>query len=336
MTAQRPNDHAGSRSSNKRLLNGALMITMVGALTWAGCRKEADPSPALPADAAAVNFTPRIKHFLATIQGPAEAKSGTTYSVDSAAWYVEGALNMELTQAWIACENTATGTLNVAVPATGGVVAANDAATAYNTLQGQLAELPQEGESHLVVIDIQPAQTDEGLVFKATYALGSGYGKLWELNTEFDEDDFLCWGVYEPACACTGGNPSALCADGRIQSRVKGTIPPLAMNQYYASVESWYIELGTDTANHYYAATHFVNTTNSTGRSNQDYKTYICWDSNCSSCLDDIDLSYHTQGTYDVMHWVRTQHCPNKVAANVAINGDLYGSGTFVHLITYT
>lgn len=336
MTTKQPNNRSGSRN-NKYLLNGALMLTMAGALTWAGCRKEAEPMPALPAEAAAVNFTPRIKNFLATIQGAEHAKSGTTYSVDSAAWYVEGALNMELTQAWIACENTEAGVLNVAVPTTGGTVSVADAAAAYSTLHGQLAELPQEGESHLVVIDIQPVQTEEGLALKATYALGSGYGKLYELDTEYGEDDHLYWGDNEPSCACSGGDPSALCADGRIQSRVKATIPPLAMNQYYASTELWHIHTGNDVPNHYYAYTDFWNSSNSTGRSNQDYWTYYCGDNDCAACLDASDLSHHTQGTYDAMHLIRTTHCSNKVAANVQVNGTLIlNSSEFIHLITYT
>lgn len=70
--------------------------------------------------------------------------------------------------------------------------------------------------------------------------------------------------------------------------------------------------------------------------SNQDYWTYICYDENCSGCLDASDLSHHTQGTYDAMHWFRTNKCPTKVAANVDVHGALWLGGAFIHLITYT
>ena len=139
--------------------------------------------------------------------------------------------------------------------------------------------------------------------------------------------------------SCDPNGYSMKAADGMIQSRVAVTIPLLAVGQYYASVEAWHVDAygGTDPSLRRFYIEDFQNTGNTSGHSNQDYKIFFCDGGDCSLCLDAGDMTVHTQGTYDVMHWINQQYCPTKVPASISVLGDFpVANGAYFHAVTYT
>lgn len=310
-------------------------------LLWTACQKETLPVPGASSQVQE-NLTPRIADFVARAQHQASVQGGSRstneFNADSAAWYVEGALNYSLAQAWLPYNELVNDSLVVSIPGTDGSVNETDAANAYVALLGQLQQAIG-ADQHLVVVDAEPVVTDAGLQLKLNYALGQGDERL-ALNTTYAANThlYMMAGMGSTG-SCDPNFYSLKAADRVIQDRVGATIPLLALGQYYASVESWYVDAysGTDMSQFHYHVEDFTRTGNTSGHSNQDYKIYFCDDGNCSICLDAGDMTVHTQGTYDVMQWINQQHCPTKVPASISVIGDFpVGTGPYFHAVTYT
>lgn len=307
-------------------------------LLWTACQKESIPAPGNIASTQE-DLTPRIADFVArATHNAGSSRSTQEFNADSAAWYVEGALNYSLAQAWLPYNELVNDSLTVAVASANGTVNEADAANAFISVLAQL----QQGisaDQHLVVVDAEPQTTASGLELKLCYALGQGNERLG-LNTTYASNTHLWFMTGMGSTGSCDPNFYSLKAGDRIiQDRVGATIPLLAVGQYYASVESWYVDGygSTDISQHHYSVEDFPRTGNTSGHSNQDYKIYWCDDGSCSTCLDAGDMTVHTQGTYDVMHWINQQHCSTKVPASISVIGDFpVGTGPYFHAVTYT
>ncbi|MCC6839666.1 MAG: hypothetical protein IT230_05855 [Flavobacteriales bacterium] len=265
------------------------------------------------------------------------AKSMETLSVDSAVWYVEAGLNYSLAKAWIEHNDEAVDSLTVMVPSSDGMV--TDAATsdAFNALYAQLAGVEQAGVKHLALVDVVAKATGDELEFTTRYTMGSGYEKV--LDTNYPSWISLNWWTGSGNCNCSVG-PSSVCADKKIQARVRSAIMvPMQPGEYFTNVEPWNVNWGGETSvpDKYVDAFSFHNPQNVPGHSNQDFPIYLCGGGDCSPCMDASDLTFHTQGTYDVMMFIRTNHCPTKQAITLTVDGDLILSeeGTLFHFCEY-
>ncbi len=285
-------------------------------LLWTACQKEVVPAPGV-SSATQEDLTPRIAGFVAqATHQTASSRSTNTLNADSAAWYVEGALNYSLAQAWLPYNELVNDSLVVSIPGSSGSVNETDAANAYMSLLGQLQQAIG-ADQHLVVVDAEPVSTTNGLELKISYALGQGSERL-ALNTSYPSNTalfFITLGNGQNSCCY--GYFSAKGADMIIQDRISATIPLLAVGQYYASVESWTVSRGsTNIQAHFYSLTNFPDPAGL-------YKTFF---ENLNvvpiPCLGSSDMTKYTQGTYDVMQWINQNHCPNKTPATVRILGD--------------
>lgn len=303
-------------------------------LLWTACQKEMVPAPGV-SSATQVDLTPRIADFVAKAEHQASAqgdpRSTNEFNADSAAWYVEGALNYSLAQAWLPYNELVNDSITIAIASTDGSVTETDAANAYISLLGQL-EQTITGEQHLVVADAEPQTTSAGLELKVRYALGQGNERLG-LNSTYPSYTSLKWMTQSGNNSCDPNHYSAMGADKTIQGRVAATIPLLAVGQYYASVETWTVAPYGG-----YQITDFPNSSNTSGHSNQDNLIYSWEGGTGSYCLDANDMTFHTQGTYNVMLLIKAAECPTKQQASVAVWGGVSGSweSYYFHDVTYT
>jgi len=300
-------------------------------LLWTACQKEALPDPGNSASVQE-DLTPRIAHFVAQATHSAGTPRSTNeFNADSAAWYVEGALNYSLAQAWLPYNELVNDSLVVSIPGTDGSVNETDAANAYVSLLGQLRQAIG-ADQHLVVVDAEPVVADAGLQLKLNYALGQGAERS-ALNSTYPSYTSLLWYTQGGNSSCDPNHPSANGADKTIQARVAATMPILTYGQYYASVESWVVAPYGN-----YQITDFPNASNTSGHSNQNNLIYSWSGGTGSYCLDASDMTFHTQGTYDVMLLVKAARCPTKQLASISVQGDLAPCcGTFdFHAVTYT
>ncbi|MBS1567894.1 MAG: hypothetical protein JST45_00490 [Bacteroidetes bacterium] len=298
---------------------GALGIAAMTTLLWTACQKEMLPEPGATSQVQE-NLTPRIADFVARAQHQASVQGGSRstneFSADSAAWYVEGALNYGLAQAWLPYNELVNDSLTVAVASANGTVNEADAANAFVSV---LAQLNQSiaADQHLVVVDAEPVTGANGLELKISYALGQGNERL-ALNTSYPPNtNLLFYTLGNGQNSCCWGGFSAKGADLTIQDRVSATIPLLAVGQYYASVESWTVSRGsTNTQAHFYSLTNFPDP-------NGLYKIFF---DNTNvipvPCLGATDMAKYTQGAYDVMQWINQNQCPTKTPASLQVLGD--------------
>lgn len=312
-------------------------------MTWTACQKEMESGPSNISTTQQEDLTPRIASFVGNAEhhssGQQENRSTETFDQDSAAWYVEGGLNYSLTQAWLASETRTSDSISYTVPSSGGTVTVSDVEAAYLSLSDSLNALLQPGVNHLIVIDVTPVESTNGLQLKVRYVLGFGEERLGGLNTSYPPGTdlfYMTLAGQNNSCSITY---SALGADKTIQGRVNYTIPLLAYGQYYASVETWYIDAFSsqdDFPNHSYSAYSFPNPNNTSGDATQDYADWIWSSGPGSGCIGASNLTYHTQGSYDMMHTIHDAQCPTKSYASCRIDGDeAVGGGSFQWLETY-
>lgn len=308
-------------------------------MLWTACQKEMVPAPGVTS-AAQEDLDTRISNFVIRAEHRASAqsdpRSSGSYTADSAAWYVEGGLNYSLTQAWLSSNELVTDSISIVVPSADGAVSISDVENAYTALSGTIGNSVQAGENHVVVIDVDPVPNGNGLELKVRYTLGSGDGRSYTppaLNTSYPSYTFLLWYTQTSGSSCDPDHYSAKGADKTIQDRVAFTIPPLAYGQYYASVETWMVAPNGD-----YLITDFPNASNTSGHSNQDNLIYSWEGGTGSFCLDANDMTFHTQGTYDVMLLIKAAQCPTKQLASITVLGDLSGGWETYdfHRVTYT
>lgn len=322
-----------------RMVAGSCIVALLATVVLVACRKDVSTGP-LPVDtgAASVNVTSLVKAFVEQARGDAGFKVGTTLSVDSAEWYVEAALNYSLAKAWLEFNSLEADSAVVSVPLSAGEVPATVAYEAFNSLHGLLATVEEEGVQHLAIVDVVAKEAGSELRLEVRYLVASGYAK--SVNASYPPGMALSWWQAAGSCAC-GTEPSALCADKMIQQRVQQAIlVPMGPNDYWTNVETWGVGsyYSDDPSNYQYGDQFFLNPNNTSGKSNQDFLIYLCGDSNCDSCLEHDDLSHHTQGVYDVMMWIKNNHCSSKTPYALTVDGDLTPGipGALMHICTFT
>ncbi len=280
-------------------------------------------------------MTPRVQAFIAQAQGGAEIKSGSTMSADSVEWYVEAALNYSETKAWLECRELAMDSVFVSIPSGTAGVSTTDAYEAFNTLSGILAEENVDEEQHVAIVDVLARSLGGELRLEVRYLIGSDYSKT--LNTSFGENDAWLWGG-SGGCNCGPNQVSSdVCAHAHIQYRVNSAVAvSMGPEDYWTNVEIWYInQYGPNIPSKIYHWEDFYNSNNTSGKSNQDYWTYACLDENCSTCLLTDDMSYHTQGTYDALMWIKGEHCPSKTPYAATVDWES-GGGAYFHKCSFT
>ena len=112
---------------------------------------------------------------------------------------------------------------------------------------------------------------------------------------------------------------------------------------YMVSIETWLIWTYNDIPNKiraYYDFPAPIGPNNPvSGDWIRDYRSYACQGGTaCSTCLSPTDMSFHTQGTWDLMGIIRQQHCPTKIAQGATVQGELASSpqGVFYfHQVQY-
>jgi hypothetical protein len=318
------------------------MVALLAAVVLVACRKDASNGP-VPVDngMASVNVTSLVRSFVDHARGAATPKVGATLSADSAEWYVEAALNYSVAKAWIEYDHVTADSAVVSVPLNAGEVPVTAAYEAFNTLHALLATVEEEGVQHLAIVDVAAKEAGSELRLEVRYLVGSGYGK--SVNAYYAPDEALMWWQWSPTgnCSCSPTVPSALCANQKIRQRVQQAIQvPMGPYDYWTNVETWYVGsyYYDDPSNNQYGDHFFQNPNNTSGKSNQDFLIYLCGDGNCDSCLEHDDLSHHTQGTYDVMMWIKSNHCSSKTAYTLTVDGDLIPGipGALMHICTFT
>jgi len=306
------------------LVLGSCMVALLAAVVLVACRKDTVPAP-VPADVAMAGgtVTPRVQAFIAQARGESEVKLGSAMSADSVEWYVEAALNYSLAKAWLECQDLVADSAWASVPLGSNGVPYSSAFEAFNALYDALSDVNEDGVRHLAIVDVVARPAGAELRLEARYLVGSNYTK--SVNASYGANDAWLWGGYS-ACNCGPNTVSSdVCAHKRIQDRVReAVLVAMGPNDYWTSVETWYInELGPDIPNRTYHWEDFPNSNNTSGNSNQDYWTYACVDYNCSTCLESDDMSHHTQGTYDALMWIRSNHCPTKTPYTATVDWEM-------------
>ncbi|MBP8824797.1 MAG: hypothetical protein KBH07_14230, partial [Flavobacteriales bacterium] len=318
------------------IIAGGLVLLSIGMLV--SCNKDPLNEPSVPGNATSTQSVHQlVQAFVAQAQG-GTAKSMETMSVDSAVWYVEAGLNYSLAKAWVEHNEETVDSPTVVVPCPDGMITDAAASDAFNTLYAQLAAVEHDGVQHLALVDVVARTTGDNMEFITRYTIGSNYEKV--LDTNYPSWISLNWWTQAGDCSCSSV-PSTVCAEKKIQHRVRSAIMlPMQPGEYFTNVETWSVDWGIQTSipDKCIDAFSFGNPQNVPGHSNMDYPIYLCGDYDCSPCLDASDLSFHTQGVYDVLSHIRNNYCPSKQAVTLTVDGDLaIGQGsTFLHFCSFT
>ena len=329
-----PNYKPAGNKIRKPILMGVAFMGLASLLT--SCQKE----PAAPYSETRPGQVGNVKSLVEAFVNQARnnlVKAGNTISVDSAEWYVEAGLNYSLAKAWIEYDNAQADSVWATIPTSNGSVALADVYSAFNELHDALADIEQEGVQHLALADVSVETVPAGLNLVVRYVVGSGYAK-GAPNTNYPPGyALLWWQPGAPNCGC-GTYTSTKCADKTIQQRVKAAIlTPLQPGDFLTNIETWTVSylVSTSIPGKTYDANHFLNVQGVPGHSNMDNPIYSCSlpGGDCSSCLDATDLSFHTQGVYNVLMWIRNTHIPSKIPITLSVDGDLGSSSSGSHYI---
>lgn len=317
---------------------GLFVTGLIAAGVFAACQKEGvNPIGTVDANLKA-EVTTLVEAFVGQAQGG--YSKGTEYmTVDSTEWFVEAGLNYSLAKSWLEFSSSQVDSVSITVPMNNGSVLSTDAYAAFNVLFDSLDHVEIEGVQHLALVDVTLEQEGDNLEVLARYVVGTGYEKT--LNTNYPPGYALMWWQQAgPNCGC-GDYSSSTCADRKIETRVRAAILfPMSPGDYLTDIETWTVDpyYATDIPNKHYSIEDFLDPQYVPGHSNQDFPIYFCNTGDCSTCLDNGDLSFHTQGTYDLFFWIRNNHCPSKRPLTLTVDGDM-GMGydpLYFHAVTYT
>jgi hypothetical protein len=281
-----------------------------------GCQKE-DRTDHIPdLGQASIDVTPRVQAFIRGSGQVDGQRSNTTFSLDSAEWYIEAGLNLSVAKAWLECSNSTVDSLSIEIPLTQNGVSVTSAHTAYTALLGEINELIDADTEHLIVADVQFQEVNaSGISAYVLLQLGSGYEKSGP-NTTYRPNDHIYYGfgnLPNNNCGCGPNSGGATqCADLRIQQRVRATLPGLVYPCYYTSVESrgvnWIFSGGIF---------NYPHTSFPTGNPSTPYLLYYCQGASCTNCLSPSKMSFYTQGMYDMMMQVKPA---GKIATAVSVD----------------
>lgn len=312
------------KRATQRLGLALTSLTALSIVTFVSCKKEVDPTGPLDTGIhkESTGLEPRIRAFVASAGDPS-LRGGTTLSADSAEWYIEAALNFSNANITTSYNGSRVDSLIHHLPVTDEVVTLSDAAAAYNTLSAQIASSNVPDLSHVIIVDVTSVRTGDGLTLTVAYATGSGYGKA--LNTGFGSNDHWMWGGGGSNCNCAPNTGAGTCADKKIEQRINNELTALGQSVYMINVETWKIMPYEDVPNKVKAFSDFP-----VSGSPYGHRSYGCGGSGCNTCLSPSNMTFFTQGTWDVMNLIKQQYCPTKTAQYCFVAGNM-GGDTYWH-----
>lgn len=305
------------KHASRRFALSLVATATVSTFIFVACKKEAGPMA--PSDPVGMSeqhdYEPRIRDFVALAQNPT-ARDGSMLTADSAEWYIEAALNFSNANTTLAYNESRVDSLTYHLPALVEGVAVSDAAAAFTSLNTQVASGNVADVSHVIIVDVTSQRTTTGMDLTIAYATGSGYDKA--LNTSYGPSDHWAWGGGGSNCNCSPNPNAGTCADKKIQQRINNELVALGQNVYMVSVESWTIMPTTNVPTREVAFTDYP-----VSGSPYGYRSFGCSGAGCNTCLSPSDMSFFTQGTWDVMNLIRQQYCPTKKAQHCVVDGNL-------------
>ncbi len=248
-----------------------------------------------------IDVTPRVKVFVERALASDQLKDNSPMTLDSAEWYIEAGLNYTESQVWLEYSNHATDSLEAAIPIENALITASDAQAAYIALRSQLDALITPEVNHLVLADVAliPSGEAETVIAKVLVHLGSGYEK--DVHTGYGANEHIWYGsgANPNNCGCGPNNGGAtVCADLRIQSRIRGAIGLPADGWFWHSVVTRGVNWAGLTV---IADINFPLTNYSTGIPATPYMLYRCVGQTCSNCIPPAHMSFYTQKAWDLM-----------------------------------
>ena len=305
------------KHASRRFALSLVATATVSTFIFVACKKEAGPMA--PSDPVGMSeqddYEPRIRDFVALAQNPT-ARDGSMLTADSAEWYIEAALNFSNANTTLAYNESRVDSLTYHLPALVEGVAVSDAAAAFTSLNTQVASGNVADVSHVIIVDVTTQRTTTGVDLTIAYATGSGYDKA--LNTTYGSNDHWAWGGGGSNCNCSPNPNAGTCADKKIQQRINNELVALGQNVYMVSVESWTIMPTTNVPTREVAFTDYP-----VSGSPYGYRSFGCSGAGCNTCLSPSDMSFFTQGTWDVMNLIRQQYCPTKKAQHCVVDGNM-------------
>lgn len=296
-------------------------------LTFVRCMKEPTGSAAAP-QPARENLETRIRAFVERAANASGRDDDVMITADSAEWYVEAALNFSNADLAQAHDNAEVDSLTYAIPLENGMVNESDAIAAYNALNPVVGASNVPDISHVVIVDVTSQNTADELSLIIAYVVGSGYEK--ELNTTYGPDDYWLW-MSQSYSACepnTQESPSG--ADKRIEKRIRQELLALGNTVYMVSIETWIVTAYYDGNNqvlpYYFFPAPLGPENNATGDWVNDFYSYACEPagSSCVTCLDPDAMTHYTKSTWDLMEIIRAAECPDKLASNIRVQGEIF------------
>ncbi len=304
-------------TNNQRLKRKAVTVscaTLALTFLFSGCQKEEAISTVGPTALVEENVTPRVSAFILKASSNAQERNDVNYSLDSAEWYVEAGLNLELAEAWKHYNENRTDSIILPITITDGTIQEDAVYAAYNAFHNVLATVPQEGVQHLIVADVLISQNGSYSLMKLYYTIGSGYAKL-ALNTTYGPNAFFLWhsvpGNNNAGCGSNNGG-AGKAADKQIQDRVNVAIPLLPINCYWTNVQNLIAQ-------------------------GEPYMYFCPLGNSCTLCFTPSMMSTYTQGTWDLLQLYKPV---GKLPISVTVEGvftlnspnNLYGHlGTFTY-----
>ena len=245
------------------------------------------------------NVTAIVQAFVEKARAASVAKIDEVLGLDSAEWYIEAALNYDLAEAWLECDEHVLDSIAFTLSWSGSGVAFLSVADAFNDLNTQISSMIQPGQNHLIAADVSLLPLLEGDTAMVYFVMGSGYSK--SVNSEFGPDDhwgFGAGGVPNSNCGCDDyQGASGPCADKQIQQRVNAAIPLPLVGCFYTDVTriavGWFQK-----ADVYLPHTNFP-----TGLIDTPYMVYYCtgFPGECGSCFSPAWMTFYTESAWELL-----------------------------------
>lgn len=299
------------------MIRGTIGLLIITAVLFA-CKKEGlDQHGTIGVPATPLDVTPRVKQFVDAAK-LGNTKSGSTFTADSAVWYLEAALNYSAAQPWLEYTSLRSDSLLVQLDLSGGSIEASTLYDVYNDLYSQLENV-NSNEQHLHFADVIEAVPNAGqgevLVY---YQVASGYAKGAPNN------------YYPPGYVCVwthtydDGYCDSDCygADHEIADRInQANIIGLQPGQYLHSIETWQVSYFPTFPQYYYLSWRDPLMESPTP-DNGGYRETLLFSTPAVGppnevCLDADDMTYWTgntsHGTWKAILNIQSTYCPTKL-----------------------
>lgn len=207
-------------------------------LAVTACKKDAAQEVAMAPDPRTADVVDLVEGFLTKARGEGQTKDLTTLSLDSAEWYIEAALNYELAEAWLECQQHLMDSVEFTLGHSGGEVGSADVWEVFLEVEASISSMIEPGMNHLVVADVKAAPLLSGQPGKVYVVIGYGYDK--NVNANYGPNDYwYSGGLGVTHCGCGPNNGAlGLCADKQIQARINMPIPLPSVNCFFTDVIS--------------------------------------------------------------------------------------------------